>query len=394
MPEQPPSSISLVKRSASERMADFKRCSIAHRTLKEADNKLWQRIEEPGGASLIFVYGPTGVGKTTLRQHITARLIERAEGVAESEKHQLPVLALEAAAPESGNFHWGHFFRQALGELEAPFLKDKVEYMARTAYFDQAGNFLIGHRATAGDLRLSVEQSLRYRKPQAVIIDEAQHLTKISSGRRLREQMDVLKSLANQTGSLLVLVGTYEILTFQDLSGQLSRRSVSVHFPRYGPGEEDQKAFQSVLYAFQRRLPVMEEPDLLKHWEYCYVRSIGCVGILRDWLVRALAASMEQGDRTVSLRNLEETALSVWQCEQIARETLAGEERLEEKPGSMSRLREMLGLVVKRMAAPGAGDNLLADASGEGSVLSEGQAQQARSKRRVGERKPKRDPLS
>ncbi len=58
MPEQPPSSISLVKRSASERMADFKRCSIAHRTLKEADNKLWQRIEEPGGASLIFVYGP------------------------------------------------------------------------------------------------------------------------------------------------------------------------------------------------------------------------------------------------------------------------------------------------------------------------------------------------
>jgi len=95
-----------------------------------------------------------------------------------------------------------------------------------------------------------------------VIIDEAQHLTKISSGRRLREQMDVLKSLANQTGSLLVLVGTYEILTFQDLSGQLSRRSVSIHFPQYGSGEENQKAFQSVLYGFQRRLPVMEEPDL------------------------------------------------------------------------------------------------------------------------------------
>jgi hypothetical protein len=136
-----------------------------------------------------------------------------------------------------------------------------------------------------------------------------------------------------------VLAGTYEILTFQDLSGQLSRRSVSIHFPRYGPGEEDQKVFQSVLYAFQRQLLVMEEPDLLRHWEYCYVRSIGCVGILRDWLVRALAVSMEQGDRTVSLRNLEETALSVWQCEQIPRGTLAGEERLEEKPGLMSRFR-------------------------------------------------------
>ena len=51
---------------------------------------------EGRGASLIFVYGPTGVGKTTLRQHITSRLIEDAE---RSEAHQLPVLALEAAAP-------------------------------------------------------------------------------------------------------------------------------------------------------------------------------------------------------------------------------------------------------------------------------------------------------
>jgi DNA replication protein DnaC len=208
---------------ASEQLAEFKRYSIAHRILKEADNSLWQRIQEPGGASLIFVYGPTGVGKTTLRQHITSRLIEGAEGAPESEAHQLPALALEAAAPESGNFHWGHFFRQALGELEAPFLKDKVEYAANTAYFDRAGNYVINLRATAQDLRLSVEQSLRYRRPRAVIIDEAQHLTKISSGRRLQEQMDVLKSLANQTGSLLVLIGTYELLTFQGLSGQLSR---------------------------------------------------------------------------------------------------------------------------------------------------------------------------
>src|SRR5262249_18389318 len=136
------------------------------------------------------------------------------------------------------------------------------------------------------------------------------------------------------------------------------------------------------------------EPDLLKHWEYCYVRSIGCVGILRDWLVRALATSMEKGDRTVSLRRLEETALSVWQCEQIARETLAGEERLEEKPGAVSRLREMLGLVVKRMAWPGAGEDLPTDARGEGSESSGKRAQQSRSKRRVGERRPKRDPLT
>jgi hypothetical protein len=381
---------SIAARPASERMADFKQYSIAHRTLKEADSNLWRRIQEPGGASLIFVYGPTGVGKTTLRQHITSRLIEGGE---RSEAHQLPVLAVEAAAPESGNFHWGHFFRHALGELEAPFLKDKMEYAASTAYFDRAGNYVIKLRASASDLRLAVEQALRYRRPRAVIIDEAQHLTKISSGRRLQEQMDVLKSLANQTGSLLVLIGTYELLTFHGLSGQLSRRSVSVHFPRYGSGAEDLKAFQSVLYGFQRRLPVEEEPDLLKHWEYCYVRSIGCVGVLKDWLVRALGASMAEEGRTVSIRHLEETALSVWQCEQIAREALAGEERLSEKPGSMNTLTEMLGLALQRMATLTAVDDSPAEVEVEPAAV-EKKLEKPRPKRRVGQRKPKRDPLA
>jgi energy-coupling factor transporter ATP-binding protein EcfA2 len=376
---------------ACERLAEFKRYSIAHRILKEADNNLWQRIQEPGGASLIFVYGPTGVGKTTLRQHITSRLVEGAKGAPESEPHRLPVLALEAAAPESGNFHWGHFFRQALGESEAPFLRDKVQYAANTAYFDGAGNYIISLRATARDLRLSVEQALRYRRPRAVIIDEAQHLTKISSGRRLQEQLDVLKSLANQTGSLLVLIGTYELLTFQGLSGQLSRRSVSVHFPRYGSEAEDLKAFQSVLYGFQRRLPVTEEPDLLKHWEYCYVRSIGCVGILKDWLVRASGALIAEGARTMSIRHLEETALSVWQCEQIARETLAGEERLEEQPGSMSRLTEMLGLVVRRMASPAGREGCSAGAD---EVSAQEGGRKSPPKRRAGQRNPGRDPLT
>jgi hypothetical protein len=40
----------------------------------------------------------------------------------------------------------------------------------------------------------------------------------------LQNQMDMLKSLADSTHSRLVLVGTYELLTFRNLSGQLSRR--------------------------------------------------------------------------------------------------------------------------------------------------------------------------
>jgi hypothetical protein len=38
-------------------------------------------------------------------------------------------------------------------------------------------------------------------------------------------------------------------------------------------------------------MPEMVEP-LLQHWPYFYERSIGCIGVLKDWLIRAVAASL------------------------------------------------------------------------------------------------------
>ena len=81
--------------------------------------------------------------------------------------------------------------------------------------------------------RYAVEQTLRHRRPVAVMIDEAQHLAKVASGRRLLDQLDVIKSIANRTDTVHVLFGTYDLLAFRNLNGQLSRRSVDVHFPRY-----------------------------------------------------------------------------------------------------------------------------------------------------------------
>jgi hypothetical protein len=42
------------------------------------------------------------------------------------------------------------------------------------------------------------KQTLRLRKPVAAMIDEAQHLGKVASGRRLLDQLDVIKSIANR----------------------------------------------------------------------------------------------------------------------------------------------------------------------------------------------------
>ncbi len=68
--------------------------------------------------------------------------------------------------------------------------------------------FQAGPRTRTEDYRYALEQALLYRRPMAVMIDEAQHMAKMASGRRLLDQLDVIKSIANRTGTVHVLFTT------------------------------------------------------------------------------------------------------------------------------------------------------------------------------------------
>jgi len=128
---------------------------------------------------------------------------------------------------------------------------------------------------------------------------------------------------------------------------------VDVHFARYSADSpEDRQIFQNVLLTFQQQAPFAEEPDLLSIWEFLYERSVGCVGILKDWLVRAAITSLKNGEATLSLKELERTALSVSQCEKILIESREGEVRLNDNEDSRSHLRTLLGISgLKEVAA-------------------------------------------
>src|SRR5439155_26666308 len=176
----------------------------------------------------------------------------------------------------------------------------------------------LNSKAPSAEYRYAVEQAFRHRRPLAVLIDEAQHLVKMSSGRKLLDQLDVIKSIANLTGTVHVLFGTYDLLAFHSLNGQLSRRTVEIHFRRYrADQEDDRRSFVNTVHSFAQRMPFPEPPDLAAEWEYLYERSIGCVGVLKDWLVRGLAHALQRGKTSVSSSDLEPYALSLSQCEMM-----------------------------------------------------------------------------
>jgi energy-coupling factor transporter ATP-binding protein EcfA2 len=390
MPEPVPFPHHLLQQPPERRLDYFKAFTVAHPALKEADQAVWNALREPAGAALIFVVGPTGVGKTTLLTQIEKRLIDLATTPGDRSNSHIPALKLDAVSPALTQFKWGDYYQRALLLLQEPHVEYAVDYRRQVPVLarqtvEQNPLPWKGRTDTAA-LRLIFEQALKHRKPSAILIDEAEHIAKAARGSKLLDQLDHLKSLAIMSQVVHVLVGTYDLMVFRNLSAQLSRRSIDVHFSRYhATNEADVRAFKSVLWSFQRNLPVEEEPDLLHHWKYCYERTIGCVGVLKDWFTRALAEALEQGEKTLSRPLLEQYALSVDRCGQMVSEAVAGETALTEDDQAAYRLRVRLGL--EQRPTEQHGPALQENDRQEMSVPS------PRRHARVGQRKPVRDPV-
>jgi hypothetical protein len=339
----------LLHQAPESRLDYFKTYTVAHPALKQADQAVWNTLREPAGACLIFVFGPTGVGKTTLLTQIEKRLMALAPAPGGTERRPLPALRVDAVSPALNHFKWGDYYQRALCLLREPVVDYTVDYhqpvpRLRKTMVERAPLPSRRPPDTAA-LRLAFEHMLTLRQPRAILIDEAEHIAKAARGSTLLDQLDHVKSLAIMTHTVHVLVGTYDLLVFRNLSAQLARRSVDVHFARYrATTEAEVRAFKSVLWAFQRNVPLEEEPDLLQHWQYCYERTVGCVGVLKDWLTRGLADALERGAKTLSRALLERHALSVDRCEQMMTEAMAGEAALTEDGQAAYRLRVRLGL--------------------------------------------------
>lgn len=135
--------------------------------------------------------------------------------------------------------------------------------------------------------------------------------------------------------------------------------------------------------SFQRHLPLEEQPDLIHQWKYCYARSVGCVGILKDWLTKALDETLTNDERTITTACLERHALSVDRCDQMIGDIEEGEKRMAADPGAEERFLHRLGLSGPKRA------------KNEQEHAGETEKQQTTRRSRgtrVGQRNPGRDP--
>ncbi len=303
----------LLDASRHERVAYFRAYTARHPALNQAVAALVDALDEPGDADLVLLYGPPGAGKTTLLEVVMHQVIKKALPGLRDDPGRVPIVGFPAVAKGAGqSFSWSDYWRRALLAINDPLVTDKR--LPRAPLRLAQGTLPAGvpTKMEAGSaLLMGWEGALRERRPQAVLIDEAQDMFAGLSFGSLQKQLNSLKGQADRTGVLHVLSGTYDLLVATELNAQLTRRSIGIHLPRYLlERPQDVATFRKVVGQFQRHLPLAEEPNLTGQWEFLYERSIGCVGVLKQWLTRALALALRQGVPTLNRKHLAKAAFS------------------------------------------------------------------------------------
>jgi hypothetical protein len=372
--------------ASADLLTDFKRYTMAHPKLTAMHDQVLRAVREPAGASLIFILGPTGVGKTTLVSRLMRQITSDLLPELEQDRERIAVAGIEAEAPTHGNYDFKQHFKRALKAMGEILIEYRLDLSWQLLEARQKGSIIINAKTNAGALRGSLEDSLKRRRPAAFFIDEAHHLGKVSGGRKFQDHLDVIKSLANTTETLHILVGTYELHLLLNLSDQLSRRSRTFHFERYRSGQTaDVKAFQNILWNFQQRLPFSGQQDLREYGDYLMERSLGCVGILKGWFVRAINAALDQGGEALTIDHLRQHEPADAEWRSIATALLEGEEALRESEAEIESLRLRL-----RQNVPAA----RADRRKKPPVAaSQSPGGNGRSRQHPGERRPRRDPV-
>lgn len=336
-----------LKLELTSKLTQFKEYAVSHPQLLQVDKVLMQAIQEPAGFAHVLIYGPSGVGKTTMIRQISRRLNEISNEIppavvtdrssySNGGVAPVPLLLLETRPPDGGAFNRADYYRTALKLLGEPFYERRLLVdidTEQTIEKKGRGRSKATQFNDSPELRHALEAAMAKRGVRAVILDEAQHLMKVGSGAsggKLLDQLDWIKSMTNVTGVLHILIGTYELLNFRNLSGQASRRGLDLHFPRYlFQDERDRQDFQGVLLALLKQVPLTTDvAALMQQWCFFYERSIGCIGVLKDWLIRAVAAAIREGSDTLTQGRLEEHALSLSQCERMALDAIEGEQKL------------------------------------------------------------------
>jgi len=369
----------------------FKNYAVWHPRLVQVQTHVLDTIWEPADVVYVVVCGPSGVGKSKLAEVLARRL--NTPKSASNGHFPRRALLMNTRPPDGELFHRTNFYQKGLELLGKTTFDRHITVDVTTA------EHLIEKKRQRGkvpaypdnpEVRDAYEKELRRLTLRTVILDEAQHLIQSGDGKQPKDQLNWIKSMATETGVLHVLIGTYDLLPFCNLDGQMARRGSEFHFARYHMEDEnDCQAFRNALSSLLKQISLEVDHDrLMQRWWYFFEGSLGCIGILKQWLVRALYRALREESAELTRAHLEKSVLPDAKWERMRADARSGEAEFQYADGQNSYLSDLAGMPTFVPKQPNPAPASLSTPPPEDATAD----QKARKpKSRVGEPSPRRD---
>lgn len=305
-----------------ELLEDFRTLKVKHPRQEEIQQFLLGAIAGYRSYTLVDLYGMSGVGKSTVIGQV-ARMISAAE----TNPAVVPSVFVQGSPEDVGSAARLDYYQQVLDQLQHhPAIRDRTKrlplYVNRGKKSSDPAEWL--------QMRNAVEYALALLKVKVVFVDEAQHLLAPDPVRKPTAQLDWLKTLANRTNVLHVLVGNFDLYEYCHLSGQVVRRMRDQYFPRYHlDNQKECEEFVGALKSLLEHVPLtVDVGTLLSRWRWFGEWSVGCVGVLGDWLVDTVDVLWRKGETVLSVEALTKHALQPDQRARLEMEARTGENRV------------------------------------------------------------------
>lgn len=269
-------------------LESFKQFQVQHAMFKYIRDELLQIIADDTDYGVVLVTGPSGVGKSTVAKATFDQYIAGLKAAGLYREDHIPAILTEVASTLKKEFDWSDFYQRLLHRSSDPFMGERLAISLQRTLFGDVHYQYSGVRS-GSTLRMRAEECLKHRGTKVLLLDQAQRMFVGRSDIQIEQIFETLNAFACETKTIIVLFGTYELLSVRDFSGQLARAVGILHFSRYDATNEThdtifKKNINSLLEHLSFRL-VLSDDERIE----LYHRSIGCFGNLKEIIERGLA---------------------------------------------------------------------------------------------------------
>jgi len=257
---------------------------ITHREYKRVRDLSFSLAALAAEGSVIMIVGPTRVGKSQVGRELADMLTKFEPG---RHPREIPLVSVEATTADNGYFSTKHFTIRALHEIHHPIFGAMGDPDSPEGYSPRV-------RDSETLMRIALERGMEARSTRFLIIDEAHHILRRKGNQRAPDILDSIKSLANTSKLVVILIGGYELLSAGLTSAHINGRLKIIHFPRYKYTREDLAEFDRVLKTISKLLPFPKGETLLDIRDSIYRGTFGNVGQVFEWNEAAIAAMVAE----------------------------------------------------------------------------------------------------